>query len=522
MLVKLLAVLSYLLFIHGQTIVVDTVQGKLGGKIHEEYKDIRNFLGVRFAESPMRWKPTTPLPSRRVWDDVKDATKPGSACSQPYFDLFQIKEEDTSEDCLFLNIYTPLNATKLPVMFFVHGGAFWGGAGHQYDGSLLASSGVVVVTINYRLGVMGFFGDSSLQTEHGSTGNWGFLDQVEALRWVNQNIAAFGGDPEQVTIFGQSAGGQSILMHLVSDLSHDSLFKRAIIQSGNINPELSLSKFEANVIAKALRVKAGCASLNCLLEMDAMSVVKTAMSNKLYALGMYPVIDGYAFKSSITEAVKKGNFKKDKNLIIGNNKDEFALFLCMRVNEDRFNDLELQALIVALFGMHSSAIKKLYPREKYATPLRNLVAITSDFIFHCGTRAAANSLEHHGSDVFLYNFSANMTFSPCWQSGHLVELMFQFPSIRSGFEPKGYKLTEREQYVSNSMVKYWTNFAKTGNPNGLGVPKWDRYTLSRDNDLNLYWNITSRYNTTKDVCEFWDKQPGLLTIKAILAWLGLL
>ncbi|KAL0479467.1 carboxylesterase [Acrasis kona] len=507
--------------VYAQNLVVETVQGKLGGKIHEEFSNIRAFLGVRFAESPLRWKPTVSLPNQRVWEEIKDATKPGSACTQPYFDLFKIREEDTSEDCLFLNIYAPLNATNLPVMFYVHGGAFWGGAGHQYDGSLLASSGVVVVTINYRLGVLGFFGDSFLQTQFGTTGNWGFLDQIEALKYVNQNIAAFGGDPSQVTIFGQSAGGQSILMHLVSDLTDTKLFKRAIIQSGNINPELSLSKFQANVFAKALRAKMGCLTFDCLLQQDALSLVKGAMSDKLYAIGMYPVIDGAAFKTSISDSLKTGSFKVDKNIIIGNNKDEFALFLCMRLKEENFNDLHLQGLLLALFGTHAPAIKRLYPRERYSSAMRNLIAITSDFIFHCGTRAAANSLEVHGADVFLYNFAANMTFAPCWQSSHIIELMFEFPSIRSDFAPKNYRPTKGEQYVADSMVSYWTNFAKTGNPNGNGVPHWDRYTLDRDNDLNFYWNITSRYNTTKDVCDYWDKQPGLLTIKAILAWLGL-
>jgi para-nitrobenzyl esterase len=471
---------------------------------------------MRFAEPPistLRWAPTVPLPNSKLWEGVKDATDFGPPCVQPTFDLFKIPIESTDEDCLFANVYSPSNASALPVMVFIHGGAFWGGAGSQYDGSLFASQGVVVVTIDYRLGVLGFLGDSDFKRLYNTTGNFGFLDQVQALKWVQQNIAAFGGNPKRVTIFGESAGGQSVLMHMVSPQSDGNLFQNAIVQSGTIYPELTFTETEANVIAKSFRARVGCLTLDCMKNMDAKELVLAARSSTLPSFLMYPVIDHFVLTGVIADSPTK-----NKPIVIGTNADEFALFLCRSLDDTTFNDVELYAALVSLFGVeHTLKLYMLYDRYMYASPLRMLVAITSDMIFHCPAKRQASKMD--GS--YLYSFDAHYSFTnKCWQSSHITELMFQFPSLMKAFAPPGYQPTQQEQVLSAAMIKYWTNFAKTNSPNGDQLPHWPSYDAR--NYINLSWNISQQSYATDPICEYWNAQPQWFTIQAILAWWGLL
>jgi para-nitrobenzyl esterase len=430
------------------------------------------YKGIPYA-TQARWK--APAPAAKH-NGVFAAVKFGPACMQNQSFGAGGKAPALSEDCLTLNIFRPAKSGIFPVMFWIHGGGYTQGAGSYdiYEGSHLAATrDVVVVTINYRLGPFGFLSLAPAADEdpNHSTGNYGLMDQVAALRWVHDNIKNFGGDPERVTIFGESAGGVSVCNLLVAKPAVG-LYSRAIMESGACDLVRSQAKgFEqSSEVAKQL----GCTDSNplpCLRAKpaEAFLKIKPAISASAH-------IDGYLLKAKPSELLKKGDFNHVP-FLVGSNKNEFNIRLATMPGAMCMTRTQVNKTIRAMMGERADDILKLYSFDDYRHPWQLAAAAYTDGF---GSRAfdAAESASAF-TPVFLYRFD--------WQSEalgknlgsfHGLELPFVFGTLDAP-GPLHLVLTKRAvksgAQVSEAMMDYWTNFAKSGNPNGSGLANWPLY-----------------------------------------------
>jgi para-nitrobenzyl esterase len=354
---------------------------------------VDEFLGLPYAAPPtgaLRWRPPQPA---AAWDGVRDATQFGPSCPQPASPF--APPAPFSEDCLYLNVYAPTTLRRdrdRPVLVWIHGGGFTEDGARNYDGAKLAADGVVVVTINYRLGALGFLAHPALASRPGGpTGNYGLMDQIAALRWVTRNIARFGGDPHNVTIAGQSAGGVSVLDLLVSHASRG-LFQRAIVQSGAFAlTQQPLAGAEA--AGEAFAVKAGCPdqSARCLRHLPV-----DALVGNFPGAAIPGVIDGKILTESIGTALAAGRFAHVP-ILNGNNQDEEFIFVLglhvtvsdgtfAQIPEEPINADSYQPDIAAVLGVSSeraAAIAAEYPLEAYPSPDVALSTLVSDANFAC-------------------------------------------------------------------------------------------------------------------------------------------
>jgi para-nitrobenzyl esterase len=450
------------------TIADGKIRGRAAGRIDE-------FLGVPYAAppvGPLRWRPPQPAAH---WTGVRPATNFGPHCPQAGspFGL-----ASTSENCLFLNVYAPagsLRGGSHPVMVWIHGGDLTAGESNDYNPAGLVRNGVVVVTINYRLGALGFLADQALEAPNGSSGNYGLMDQQAALRWVQQNIRQFGGNPRNVTIFGESAGGLSVLAQLVSPAARR-LFARAIIESGSYSLlQPSLATAEAS--GEAFAAKAGCASQTaaCLRHLPVQTIL-----NDQGAVG--PDIDGTVLTQSIGTALASGGFSHVP-VIDGTNHDEWRLFIALfRPLTGPVTAANYQRMIASTASVspaEAAVVAAHYPLRSYASPAEALGAVGTDAIFACPALTMDRDLSRF-TPTFAYEFNdshAPERFLPpisgfSYGAAHASELQYLFHLNESEFPGT---LTPQQQRLSASMQRYWTNFARSGLPSAPGAPAWPRF-----------------------------------------------
>jgi len=484
-----------------------------------DFTGLRIFRGVPYAQPPvgaLRWRaPRPPQP----WEGVRRATAFGAACPQKQ--TLAVKSESMSEDCLTLNVWSPAQSTseRLPVMVWLHGGGFTQGASHMpiYDGAALANRGVVVVTLNYRLGVLGFFGHADLTREaeaaNEPTANFGVLDQKAALEWVKRNIAAFGGDPNNVTLFGESAGGISVLA-LMTAPSARGLFQKAIVQSGGgrwVAPTLSastatyLSAYEiGDTAARAFGLPRDLA-LSGLRAIHWRDIFDTLGRNpKLEDTS--PFIDGVFFTKQI-EATFQAGEQARVPLIVGSNSYEGVLLRAafkvktgdvFRAVSDRIDELSA-----------------LYRPQLIMTPDTLADHIWGDANFVEPARMIARAASGVGQPVYHYNFD----FQPpllrlIGGTPHGLEVVYVFGTLTRVLPVIGHFVHPHNHEVSEAMMSYWTNFARTGNPNGARGERWPRFTA--DDEATLVFGNDRSYVERDYLKErldlfhgvVWDNRPG--------------
>jgi para-nitrobenzyl esterase len=425
----------------------------------------------------LRWQ--VPQPAAR-WRTPRDASQFANHCPQ-LASPFGVAS--TTEDCLYLNVYVPRGGSFFkPVMVFIHGGAFLAGESDDYGPRRLLGRDVVVVTINYRLGALGFMANAALAAEspQGTSGNYGLMDQQEALRWVRRNIAAFHGDVDDVTIFGESAGGLSVHAHLVSPQSKG-LFARAIVESGAYAlTQPTLAAAEAAGAAYATSVGCDAQDTVCL---RGLSVSTLLAKQSTSATAYMPVVDGSVLPQSIGPAFSSGQFNLVP-VIEGSNHDEFRLFVAL-LFELPFGPVtaaQYPLYIAALLGLPANVAAQVvplvlaeYPLSNYASPGIALGAIGTDVVFACNALAAQLSLSQH-VPTWAYEFNdpnAPQRFLPPvsfpYAAAHASELQYLFDLPVTVPAPA---LTPDQEALANAMATYWTSFAARSDPNTFVTPLW--------------------------------------------------
>ena len=432
-------------------------------------EDVRVFKGIPFAAPPTgenRWRAPQPAPS---WDGVRDASEFGPRCMQGGPGGGGGAAPPTSEDCLYLNVWTSAGTAEdaLPVMVWIYGGGFSGGAGSEarYGGEGLAKKGAVVVTLNYRLGGFGFFAHPELSREsaHGVSGNYGMRDAIAALEWVRRNIAAFGGDPGNVTIFGESAGAIMVAALLGSPPA-EGLFQRAIAQSG---AWMGLGMARMGTLARAEETGAsqatelGAGSLAALRATPAEEILRGLRSAGL-------VVDGDLIPEDLSKTFAEGR-QHAVDVLVGSNKDEGTFF--------QFGGAQTAAQFTAnaerRFGALVDEFLALYPAGTDAQANDSYLASFSDeAAWHMRLFAARQAAID--KNAYVYYFTRVPPAPPGRPSRgatHVAEIAYVFDNLAEGIP-----WTQTDRRLADAMSSYWVSFARTGNPNAQGLPEWPAYS----------------------------------------------
>lgn len=494
--------------------VVNTVKGKVLGKyvnLEGFAQPVAVFLGIPFAKPPLGSLRFAPPQPAEPWNFVKNTTSYPPMCSQDAVggqvlsELFTNTKENIplqfSEDCLYLNVYTPADLTKnsrLPVMVWIHGGGLVVGGASTYHGQALsAHENVVVVTIQYRLGIWGFF---STGDEH-SRGNWGHLDQLAALHWVQDNIANFGGNPGSVTIFGESAGGFSVSLLVLSPLAKN-LFHRAISESG-VSLTGALITTDVKPIANLIATLSGCKTttsavmVHCLRQKTEDELLETSLKLNLFKLDLlgnpkesYPflpaVVDGVVLPKTPEEILAEKSFNTVP-YIVGINKQEFGWIIPTlmgyplsegKLDQETANSLLWKSYPTLKISekMIPIAAEKYYGRTDDPAKKKDLFQdLVADVIFGVPSVMVSRSHRDAGAPTFMYEFEYRPSFVSAMRpktviGDHGDELfsVFGSPFLKDG-------ASEEETNLSKMVMKYWANFARNGNPNGGGLPHWPQY-----------------------------------------------
>lgn len=448
-----------------------------GGELQGVVEDgVASFKGIPFAAPPvgdLRWKPPQPL---KPWAGVRkaDAFEPGPVQDTAMIAIMGGSSE-VSEDCLYLNVWTPAKSTdeNLPVMVWIYGGAFMGGMTSipLYDGTRLAQKGVVVVSIAYRVGPFGFLAHPELTKEGGgASGCYGLQDQVAGLRWVKDNIAQFGGDPSRVTIFGESAGGISVSMLTVVPAARG-LFQRAISESGGSMAPVKYgdeagqnvrSLKTAEEMGKKFLSKLGAKDIEAARALSAKEIQGAVSGMGLF----WPAADGKTIPGDQYKLFEAGKFH-DTPILIGTNSDEGALFVRSSVTPEAF-----EKRIRESYGPAAEAILKVYPHSTDAEALESSQDIFRETAFAWHTWAWAKLQCQKGKHkAFVYYFDHRTPMSPNG-ANHGAEISYVFRNLGGwGGEPR-----PEDVKLSDLMSSYWVNFARSGDPNGPGLPEWPAFT----------------------------------------------
>jgi para-nitrobenzyl esterase len=456
------------------------------------------YKGIPYAAPPvgaLRWREPQPA---APWKGVPAATAFGPACFQdPKQPVAGTAIEQVSEDCLYLNVWTPKQrAGKLPVMVWLHGGGHVQGAGSlpSYDGAELARRGVVVVTINYRLGPFGYMAHPALSRESPRkvSGNYGTLDQIAALEWVRRNIAAFGGDPARVTLFGESAGSVSALT-LAAVPAAKGLFQRVIAESG-VPIAIRQSLVEAERAGEAIAAKLGCQDADCLRAKSAAEVHAAArpvvMGRGAGGNRFGPIVDGRSIPQPPAHRLA------DVDLLIGSNADEGTIF-APGLGIGSLAEFRRRARL--LFGARTDEVLALYPARDDSDVLDAVSRWWGDFSFTCPARAAARDASARGIRTWAYYFT-HVTAARRLGAFHGSEIPFVFGTLGQRRDP-----TPAERRLSDAMLSAWVRFAATGDPNGEGLPAWPRYDTRRDTVMEFGDEIRLRSGVRAEACALFDR-----------------
>jgi para-nitrobenzyl esterase len=462
---------------------VKTDSGIVEGK---EDGAVRTFLGIPYAAPPvgdLRWKP--PVAAAK-WSGVRKATEFGPHCMQgKVFGDMNFRDAGGGEDCLTLNVWVPVktSGTKLPVMVWIYGGGFVAGTTSEprQDGTHLAQQGVIVVSMNYRLGIFGFFVHPELAKESGrnAAGNYGLLDQTAALGWVHENIAAFGGDPENVTIFGESAGSFSVSAQMASPLAKG-LFQKAIGESGGAFYSGGLS-FEPRSVreekdAKAVTTKLGVSTLAELRAIPAQKMLDAFAPPRSPGFDFGPDVDGYFLPESVPAIFAAGK-QNDVPLLAGWNHDEGSFEIAFNPQKPTAESVKANAQ--KDFGNKAVEFLKLYPSDSDAQTLRSAQDFAGDRFIAFSTWEWMESQSKTGKQpIYRFRFDLGPPSDPKGpQLGafHSAEIEYVFGQLDS---KAGVAWRADDHQLSETMQKYWSNFARRGDPNGPGLPKWPMYSAS--------------------------------------------
>jgi para-nitrobenzyl esterase len=484
---------------HADPLTVKTAQGKVHGKSINDGK-VKAFLGLPYAAPPvgdLRWK--APLPPAK-WKGARDATAFGAHCAQGrVFEDMVFQDAGPSEDCLFLNVYAPADAkenSRLPVMFWIHGGGYAGGASSEprHNGDYLPLKGVVLVTINYRLGAFGFLATSELAKEAGGTaGNYGLMDMVAALEWVHANIGEFGGDAENVTIFGESAGSFAVSTLMASPMAKG-LFAKAIGESGAAFSNLPMQN---SLEAREQKDDEWVASLGVksLAELRALSTHEILDAAKANKGGFSTVVDGKLLTEPVPETYAGGK-QAHVPLIAGWNRDENAS-LAKDITISKWQDKAAE-----LFKERAAEFLALYPGATDEEASSSAIGYGSDAWIAFGTWKWLEAHRKTGkAPVYRYHFELRALPSK-YHAGtfafHSDDIEYVFGTLDTR---PGETVRPEDRKLSEQMMDYWTNFAKSGDPNGPGLPAWPRYD-KEDSLIHLDSTITSGPDTQRARYEF--------------------
>ena len=467
---------------------------------------VRVFRGIPYAAAPvgtLRWRPPQPV---RPWHGVRACTQFGSSCPQSGAPIGGGRlPAAQSEDCLYLNVWTPAHARdeRLPVMVWIHGGGFITGSGSlpkTYGENLSGREHVVVVSFNYRLGVFGFLAHPALSAEsaHGVSGNYGLLDQRAALRWVRRNIAAFGGDPRRVTIFGQSAGGQSVIAQLVSPLSRG-LFARAISESPRYQDRgvglwstltLEEQEQEGEEIGDDLGVPDGPGALAALRKVSAARLISATAPAKTPLPLLFvrppqpsfqPVVDGYVLPDEPWRMIHRGDWARVP-LLIGSNRDECNMWLSgVRPPADGTVASASRQRVAWYSGPDWPTLDTQFQAADYGGSLPATSRMMTVLEFNGPARYAARCAASQGVPAYLYYFTRVRPGDPDGAQ-HSAEVPYVFASVGLG---KGVPSQPADTRLSQRMAHYWATFAAAGDPNAAGQPRWPRYDPVADALLRL-------------------------------------
>jgi para-nitrobenzyl esterase len=486
-----------------------------GGLISGATADgVSSFKGIPYAAPPvgeLRWKAPQAVPA---WDGVRECTAFGPQCPQapyPQGSLYYSPPQKQSEDCLYLNVWSAAKeGEKRPVMVWIHGGALTRGSGstRSYDGTAFAKKGVVLVTINYRLGPLGYLAHPELTAEspNQSSGNYGVLDQIAALRWVQKNIAAFGGDPKRVTIFGESAGSWSVNTLVASPLAKG-LFHRAIGQSGGSFGPGTYLKEDRNKLVSAEKIgaafarAAGADSIKALRSLPAEKIIEVFNNDaEGKKFRTQPNVDGWVLPDEVRNIFAQGK-QNDVPVIVGSNANEMTTLTTPAMLPKTME--EYRKRVESQYGQMAKELDALYPVKSEADIVAAHLGSLRDSSFTLPMRTWARLTAAGRSKSYLYFFShvppnPNSKYLGAYHAGEIAYVFNNLNRQNTAYQEADYKLAE-------TMSAYWVNFATTGDPNGKGLPRWSAYTREAEPYLEFGDTVRARNHLFKEQLDFLER-----------------